>query len=111
MSNQNCPKNVGLIKPSCLGPTNLPPLEALLYGCPVAVTKNGNANLGNLPGAFILEGNDVETWAELLGLVTIFPVMPVIEIGSCLEEVRTTNIDQIRQIFDELRIVKGTYTL
>lgn len=42
----------GMIMPSFFGPTNLPPLEAMAYGCPVAVSNNyampeqvGNAGL------------------------------------------------------------------
>ena len=31
---------VGLIMPSYFGPTNLPPLEAMALGCPVAVANN-----------------------------------------------------------------------
>jgi glycosyltransferase involved in cell wall biosynthesis len=30
--------SLGLIMPTCLGPTNMPPLEALALGCPVAVS-------------------------------------------------------------------------
>jgi glycosyltransferase involved in cell wall biosynthesis len=57
----------GLVMPSYFGPTNLPPIEALLSGIPVAVSTS-DAVSEYADGAAIqgIEPSDVEGWADAL---------------------------------------------
>jgi glycosyltransferase involved in cell wall biosynthesis len=54
-----------LVFPSRLGPTNLPPLEALMLGTPVVVT-NANSTLIHNPkhGVWVVEDDSVSCFAE-----------------------------------------------
>lgn len=98
------------LMPSYLGPTNLPPIEGLLRGCPVVVTPEGSANIANLQGVMVLEGNDVSGWAKLLDSETNFPIVSVADIEEHFAQVRLSNIKALQVVFDSFRIIKGTYS-
>jgi glycosyltransferase involved in cell wall biosynthesis len=58
----------GMVYPSLLGPTNIPPLEALLLGIPVFVAENAASNLRNFNGINFLEPFDIGAWAKALAI-------------------------------------------
>jgi glycosyltransferase involved in cell wall biosynthesis len=55
-----------LVMPSLLGPTNIPPLEALAAGTPVAVTEGAAENLPFIAGVSVLSGDNYFEWARFL---------------------------------------------
>ena len=63
------------VMPSLLGPTNLPPLEALSLGCPIVVSKNGDANLENYNSVIVLDPFDLDEWSKVMS--TEFTFEPV----------------------------------
>ena len=99
-----------VVMPSLLGPTNLPPLESLLRGCPVVVTRNARANLGDWQGVIELDGNDVDAWARILDLDSILPKVEVNEIEQSLSAIGESNVLELRSIFEDLRQMKSTYS-
>jgi glycosyltransferase involved in cell wall biosynthesis len=58
----------GLVYPSLLGPTNIPPLEALMLGIPVTVAKDSAVNLRDFKGVTALDPFDSKVWAKALKL-------------------------------------------
>lgn len=99
-----------VVMPSLLGPTNLPPLESLLRGCPVAVTRNARANLGDWQGVIELDGHDVSAWAKILDLDSKLPRVKVDQIEQSLFAIRESNVLKLRSIFEDLRQMKSTYS-
>jgi glycosyltransferase involved in cell wall biosynthesis len=99
-----------VVMPSLLGPTNLPPLESLLRGCPVVVTKNARANLGDWQGVIELDGNDVDAWAKILDLDAKFPKVKVAEVEHSLAAVGEANVEKLHSLFAGLRQMKSTYS-
>ena len=55
-----------MVMPSLLGPTNLPPLEALSHGCAVAACHALDARLVSPTGVLEVLPFDVPAWADLL---------------------------------------------
>lgn len=55
----------GLLMPSLIGPSNLPPLEASLLGIPVAISDSHNME-DLLPGAFIVNGSSPADWKNAM---------------------------------------------
>ena len=55
-----------MVMPSLLGPTNLPPLEALSYGCAVAASQALDAQEISPCGVREVSPFDVPAWADLL---------------------------------------------
>lgn len=99
-----------VVMPSLLGPTNLPPLESLLRGCPVAVTRNARANLGDWKGVIELDGKDVNAWAQILDLNAELPKVNVNQVEQSLSATGVSNVLKLRSIFEDLRYMKSTYS-
>lgn len=99
-----------VVMPSLLGPTNLPPLESLLRGCPVAVARNARANLGDWQGVIELAGTDSNAWAHILDLNTELPGVKVVQIEQSLFATRESNVGKLKSIFEDLRYMKSTYS-
>jgi glycosyltransferase involved in cell wall biosynthesis len=55
-----------LVMPSLLGPTNLPPLEALALGTPAIVSSAHDFGLGEIDGLTKVSSLDVEGWANAI---------------------------------------------
>jgi glycosyltransferase involved in cell wall biosynthesis len=91
---QNC---AGLCMPSLLGPTNIPPLEALAYSKPVAVS-NAHAKEGPLQNAIFLDPRSPEDWSQFMESV-IKKVRPV-DTGQSQQKL---NDGQIRDLLNQLR--------
>jgi glycosyltransferase involved in cell wall biosynthesis len=59
-----------LVMPSLLGPTNLPPLEALHLGTPAIVSSHHDFGRGRTPGLKIAEALNPEAWeVEILAVL------------------------------------------
>ena len=99
-----------VVMPSLLGPTNLPPLESLLRGCPVAVTPGARANLGNWPGVIELEGSDIRGWSTLFDESVAMPVVDTSLIQSHLSKLEASNIESLNSLFLSFKLMKDTYS-
>ena len=99
-----------MVMPSLLGPTNLPPLEALLRGCQVAVSRSASANLGNWPGVLTLEGSDVDAWAEVLDSSKNFDEVHVPDIQRIMAQSRKFNLERLTNLFEGFKRIKSTYS-
>jgi len=98
-----------VVMPSLLGPTNLPPLESLLRGCPVAVTPNARANLGEWPGVIEVNGNDIPAWSKLLDITSNFPHVDVPTIQTYLFELEASNVVKLKTFFMNFKLLKNTH--
>jgi glycosyltransferase involved in cell wall biosynthesis len=98
-----------VVMPSLLGPTNLPPLESLLRGCPVAVTPSSRANLGRWPGVIEVNGHDILEWSKLLDITSNFPDVRVPTIQSHLSEIEESNILKLKSFFMDFKLLKNTH--
>jgi len=96
--------------PSLLGPTNLPPLEALLRGCSVAVTQSARANLGDWPGVIELNGNDIPAWSNLLDVTSGFPQVDIPKIQAHLAQIEASNVVKLKSLFMNFKFMKSTYS-
>ena len=99
-----------VVMPSLLGPTNLPPLESLLRGCPVAVTPGARANLGNWPGVIELEGSDIRGWSTLFDESVEMPVVDISLVQSHLSKLEASNIESLNSLFMSFKLIKDTYS-
>lgn len=98
-----------VVMPSLLGPTNIPPLESLLRGCPVAVTPSARANLGNWTGVIEVDGSDISAWSELLTESSKLPEVDFTFIRSQLSEISESNLVKLNSIFRNFDSMKNTY--
>ena len=96
--------------PSLLGPTNLPPLEALLRGCPIAVNENASANLGDWSGVLKLNGFDTQAWAKVLNIRSTFEKVNIPEIQQHLFESGELNVKQLKLLFDDFKRIKRMHS-
>jgi glycosyltransferase involved in cell wall biosynthesis len=99
-----------MVMPSLLGPTNLPPLESLLHGCPVAVTKNARANLRNWKGVIEVDAFDIEAWAELLSVDYELDRVDLPVIQSHLSATEVLNLKKLTSIFINFRANRNTHS-
>lgn len=99
-----------MVMPSLLGPTNLPPLEALLRGCPVAVSESARANLGNWKGIISLVGSDVAAWADVLDSSRHFEKVAVLEIQNFVFRSRELNVEKLAILFQDFKHLRGLYS-
>ena len=98
-----------VVMPSLLGPTNLPPLESLLRGCPVAVTPSARANLGEWPGVIEVNGNDTFAWSKLLDITSNFSHVDVPKIQTHLAEIEASNVVKLKALFMNFKLLKNTH--
>lgn len=99
-----------VVMPSLLGPTNLPPLEALLHGCPIAVNRVASANLGDWSGVLELDGFDTKSWADVLNISSTFEKVSISEIQQHLLECEELNVKQLKLLFDDFRKFKHVHS-
>jgi len=98
-----------VVMPSLLGPTNLPPLESLLNGCPVAVTPQARENLGYWHGVIELNGNDIQAWSNVLDLDSNYEQVDVQMIQAHLSQTAALNVKKLISIFNNFSALKNTY--
>lgn len=84
-----------LVMPSLLGPTNLPPLDALLRGKSVVVSDAHYFDtLGNAP-VFTARGKSPEDWAEKILLALEVDGFDPAELASNLEEIADEVLEKV----------------
>ena len=99
-----------LVMPSLLGPTNLPPLESLLRGCPVAVSNNAGANLSDWRGVITLDGHEVDAWADALDADYTFDSVDLPTIQKHIAETEASNLKKLTSIFEDFKKDKRTFS-
>jgi len=99
-----------VVMPSLLGPTNLPPLESLLRGCPVAVTPSARANLGEWPGVIEVNRNDIPAWSKLLDTKSNFPHVDLPTVQTHLSEIEASNVLKLKTFFLNFMLLKNTHS-
>lgn len=97
------------VMPSILGPTNLPPLESLLHGCPVAVTKEGSWNLTKHKGVIILDAFDIAAWSQILDKSYGLPIVEISDIESDLNHRHECNVKTLEEFFYKFELMQGLY--
>lgn len=84
-----------VVMPSLLGPTNLPPLDALLRGKAVVVSDAHYFDmLGNAP-IFTARGNSPEDWAEKIALALQVDRFDPAELASNLERAADEVLEKV----------------
>lgn len=99
-----------VVMPSLLGPTNLPPLESLLNGCPVAVTPQARENLGNWRGVIELDGHDISAWSKMLDSRGKLPQVDHTTIHTQLSNIASSNVEKLNSLFTDFKLMKNTHT-
>jgi glycosyltransferase involved in cell wall biosynthesis len=99
-----------MVMPSLLGPTNLPPLESLIRGCPVAVTSSARENLGNWSGVLSINGLDIEAWAEILDSNKVFEEVDTLEVLSSTSQTRKLNTEKLSNLFETFKQISVTFS-
>jgi glycosyltransferase involved in cell wall biosynthesis len=99
-----------VVMPSLLGPTNFPPLESLIRGCPIAVTPSARFNIGNWPGVIELDGHDIPSWSKLLEISSELPTVDVFTIKNHLSQLEASNIEELKSLFMNFKYLKNTHT-
>jgi glycosyltransferase involved in cell wall biosynthesis len=97
------------VMPSILGPTNLPPLEALVMGCPVAATIAADAILLSKTGVTHVEPFDVEGWAVILDTATQLPAPDRDEVRAAVEARRQENVASLSDALDEFALKRSLW--
>lgn len=81
--------SIGLVMPSMLGPSNLPPLEATLLGVPV-ILSDSHSMEDLLSGGYYSEVLNVDAWADAMNSLFQGKIKPGtvndIKVASLLEE-------------------------
>ncbi len=98
-----------MVMPSLLGPTNLPPLEALLRGCPVVVSSGARENLKNWPGVQEIEGSDIQAWSQVLNIKNSFEKVDSPAIQQQLFETKKLNVEKLTMIFEDFEFLRRTH--
>lgn len=98
-----------MVMPSLLGPTNLPPLEALLRGCPVVVSSGARENLGVWSGVQEIAESDVHAWSQVLNIKNRFGEVDLPAIQQQLFETKKLNIEKLKTIFEHFKLLRRTH--
>ena len=97
------------VMPSLLGPTNLPPLEALSFGCPIAVSENGDANLEKYDSIIVLDPFDLDEWSKVMSTEFIFDPVD----RNCFNEIQAAteveNRAKLLQMIKNFKKIASTY--
>jgi glycosyltransferase involved in cell wall biosynthesis len=92
-----------LAMPSLLGPTNLPPLEALQYEVPVFVSEEGGYEINHLSGVTLLDGWDSQAWEKVFLIDHLLPEVDISQINSEFQFRRESNIFNYKQSLNNVR--------
>jgi glycosyltransferase involved in cell wall biosynthesis len=95
--------------PSVLGPTNLPPLESLLEGCPVVVATSGNVDVKDLKGSQSFDPFDFQAWSVVFDIRIPPPSVSVKSIRDMMQKKREKNLLKIKLILEELSLKRELY--
>jgi glycosyltransferase involved in cell wall biosynthesis len=103
-------RTVGVtVMPSVLGPTNLPPLEALVMGCPVAATFSADSISLCETGVAHMEPFDVEGWAHILDASTQLPAPEQDEVVAAIGTRRQANVNRLAKALDEFALLRALW--
>jgi glycosyltransferase involved in cell wall biosynthesis len=92
-----------LVMPSLLGPTNIPPLEALALGVPVVASDRAASNVAGLKGVVLLNPRDIESWAEIFK-ISYTPKQPNRpEIIEHLQRTKQKNKDEAKRLISQIQ--------
>jgi glycosyltransferase involved in cell wall biosynthesis len=89
------------VYPSILGPTNIPPLESLLHGCPVFISKSISGEFLGYPGVGFVEDFSAEEWSQVMDISLELPVVNVDAVNQIQEAILKSNISKIGQLIDQ----------
>ena len=89
--------------PSLLGPTNLPPLEAILFGVPVFVSQEGSYEINHLSGVAVLDGWDSRDWEKVFLFNQSLPEVDSSQINTELLSRQKVNIANYRYNLNRAR--------
>lgn len=92
-----------LAMPSLLGPTNLPPLEAILFGVPVFVSQEGSYEINHLSGVAVLDGWDSRDWEKVFLFNQSLPEVDSSQINTELLSRQKVNIANYRYNLNRAR--------
>lgn len=90
-----------VLMPSLAGPTNLPPLEALNAGTPVATTHANDAREVSSSGVYQVEPFDISGWARFFDPSLNLETVSRADVHATMRKRRATNIGVLRSAFDE----------
>ena len=103
-------RTVGVtVMPSILGPTNLPPLEALVMGCPVAATFSADSISLCETGVIHMEPFDVEGWAYILDASTQLLTPDQKEVRAAIGTRRQANVSNLAEALDEFALLRALW--
>ncbi len=93
-----------LLMPSHLGPTNLPPLEALHFGTPVAVSDSHHFD-PRIQELLMIRKSDVpEDWEEFFDRRILIQRINPTPTRLLLERIRKENVEKWRQVIDKILV-------
>lgn len=93
------------LMPSMLGPTNLPPLEALILGCPVAASIESTEGFNSLFPFIRIGQFDIENWALVLDQDFLVEKVKIAEVHEVLASQRKENIRSFSQMINNFRLL------
>ena len=97
------------VMPSLLGPTNLPPLEALSFGCPIAVSENGDANLENYDSVIVLDPFDLDGWSKVMSREYVFEPADRNRFNEIQAATEVENRAKLMQLIKNFKKIVSTY--
>jgi len=97
--------------PSVLGPTNLPPLEALALGCPAVIATPSSYNLDKLKGLLVISEDSVCEWAKVLDIDFEVTSPDHNQILEYIKSIEKNNSEKLFEILENFRFLKSLYKL
>ena len=97
------------LMPSILGPTNVPPIEALALGCPIAITNAMTEDFYNGTGVLRLDPFDVEAWAEILDCEYEFDPVHTKDFFQSQETIYRENILNLKELFYSFKLLRNLH--
>ncbi len=97
------------VYPSVLGPTNIPPLESLLYGCPVYISKSTSGEFLEYSGIGFVEDFSAKEWSRIMDLSFELPVVNVDAVNQRQEDTLNSNILKITELVDRFKTFRKLY--
>ena len=87
-----------MVMPSILGPTNIPPLEALSFGCPAVVSTFGTTNLKFYDAILELDPFEITAWSRVLASDYKLPLVDQYAFNLKQETLEEENVNLIRNM-------------
>jgi glycosyltransferase involved in cell wall biosynthesis len=97
------------LMPSILGPTNVPPLEALALGCPVVITNAMTEDFYNGTGVMRLDPFDLRAWAEILECKYEFDPVDTKDFFQSQETIYRKNLINLKELFHDFKLLRNLH--